>query len=128
MIHNPTNIRTAGKPLNEAGKVMIMVHGRGSSAADILSLSTSIQDSDFAFVAPQAQNNTWYPQSFLRPIHENEPYLSSALEVMGSLRARLQADFNVKSSRFIGWVSHRGPVSCWNFWLVTPPGTGAFSV
>lgn len=96
MIHNPNNIHTAGKPLEEATKVMIMVHGRGASARDILSLSTYIQDKDFAFIAPEAQGNTWYPQSFLRPMAENEPYLSSALEVLASLRARLQADFNFK--------------------------------
>ena len=96
MIHNPNNIRTAGKPLEEATKVMVMVHGRGSSASDMLSLSNYIQDKDFAFIAPEAQGNTWYPYSFLRPLSENEPYLSSALEVMASLRARLQADFNFK--------------------------------
>lgn len=96
MIHNPNTIRTAGKPLEEASKVMIMVHGRGGSARDILSLFTHIQDKDFAFVAPEAQDNTWYPYSFLRPTNENEPYLSSALEVLASLRGRLQADFNFK--------------------------------
>lgn len=96
MIHNPNNIRTAGKPLEEASKVMIMVHGRGGSAQDILSISNYIQDKDFAFVAPEAQGNSWYPYSFLRPTNENEPYLSAALEVLASLRGRLQADFNFK--------------------------------
>jgi phospholipase/carboxylesterase len=96
MIHNPNNIRTAGKPLEEASKVMIMVHGRGGSASDILSLSQYINDKDFAFIAPEAHGNTWYPYSFLRPTQENEPYLSSGLEVLASLRGRLQADFNFK--------------------------------
>ncbi|MBD2752202.1 alpha/beta hydrolase [Spirosoma validum] len=103
MIHNPNNIRTAGKPLEEANKVMVMVHGRGGSANDILSLSHYIQDKDFAFIAPEAQGNTWYPYSFLRPLQENEPYLSSALEVMASLRARLQSDFNFKMAQ-IYWL------------------------
>lgn len=93
MIHNPNNIVTAGKPLGEAGRVMIMVHGRGSSARDILSLSTYLGENDFAYVAPEATNNTWYPYSFLQPVQQNEPYLSSALEVLASLRARLQADY-----------------------------------
>ena len=96
MIHDSNNFITAGKPLDEAQKVMILVHGRGSSAADILSLSNHIQDKAFAFIAPQASGNTWYPQSFLRPIEENEPYLSSALSVLSSLRGRLQADYNFK--------------------------------
>ncbi|RYC68266.1 alpha/beta hydrolase [Spirosoma sordidisoli] len=96
MIHNPNNIVTAGKPLEEASKVMIMVHGRGGSARDILSLSEYIKADDFAFVAPEANGRTWYPYSFLRPMSENEPYLSSALDVLTSLRARLQSDFNFK--------------------------------
>ncbi len=96
MIHDPNNFLTAGQPLETAAKVMIMVHGRGGSARDILSLSQYIDDKDFAFVAPQANQNTWYPHSFLRPTDENEPYLSSALAVLTSLRARLQSDYNVK--------------------------------
>ncbi|GAB3687061.1 dienelactone hydrolase family protein [Spirosoma flavus] len=96
MIHNPNNIITAGVPLETASKVMIMVHGRGGSARDILSLSQYVQDKDFAFIAPEANGNTWYPYSFLRPTSDNEPYLSSALEVMASLRARMQSDFNFK--------------------------------
>lgn len=96
MIHNPNNLITAGKPLDEATKVMIMVHGRGSSAEHILTLSKYIKDDDFAFIAPQAHNNTWYPYSFLRPMDENEPHLFSALQVLTSLRARLQSDYNFK--------------------------------
>ena len=96
MIHDPTNFLTAGKPLNEAEKVMVLVHGRGSSARDILSLADHIHDDGFAYVAPQATNNTWYPYSFLRPLAENEPYLSSALQVLAGWRARLQSDYNFK--------------------------------
>ncbi|MBN8823961.1 MULTISPECIES: dienelactone hydrolase family protein [unclassified Spirosoma] len=103
MLHNPNNIRTAGVPLEEASKVMIMVHGRGGSARDILSLSEYIEDKDFAFIAPEAQGNTWYPYSFLSPFKANEPYLSSALEVLASLRARLQSDFNFKPTQ-IYWL------------------------
>ena len=103
MIHNPNNFLTAGKPLNEANKVMVMIHGRGASAHDILSLTAHISDNDFAFVAPEAEGNTWYPYSFLQPMADNEPYLSSALEVLASLRGRLQADYNFKSPQ-IYWL------------------------
>lgn len=103
MIHNPNNILTVGKPLEEATKVMVMVHGRGGSARDILSLSNYITDKDFAFVAPEASQQTWYPYSFLQPLQQNEPYLSSALNVLEMLRARLQSDFNLKPSQ-IYWL------------------------
>ncbi|ARK10242.1 phospholipase [Fibrella sp. ES10-3-2-2] len=96
MIHNPNNFLTAGVPLEEAKRVMVMVHGRGGSARDILSLSQYLKGDDMAFVAPQATDSTWYPYSFLQPTERNEPYLSSALTTLEMIRARLQADYNVK--------------------------------
>ena len=72
----------AGNKLSEASRVLVMVHGRGGSAEDILSLSTHLNLKDFALLAPQATNNTWYPYSFLAPPKENEPWLSSALSFL----------------------------------------------
>ncbi|WP_019989075.1 alpha/beta hydrolase [Rudanella lutea] len=104
MIHNPNNIVTAGVPLEKAGKVMVMVHGRGGSARDILSLSQYIDHQDeFAFIAPEAHQNSWYPYSFLQPMERNEPYLSSALTTLEMVRARLQSDFNLKPPQ-IYWL------------------------
>ena len=99
MIHDPNNFLTAGRPLNEATKVMVMVHGRGGSAADILSLTQHLTGDEFAYIAPEATGQTWYPNSFLRPVTENEPHLSSALQVLASTRGRLQSDYNVKPSQ-----------------------------
>jgi len=73
---------TAGQSLETASKVLIMMHGRGGSAEDILGLSDHLQVKDFAIVAPKATNNTWYPYSFLMPPQQNEPWLSSALQVI----------------------------------------------
>lgn len=98
MTHNPNNFITAGVLIEEAKKVMILVHGRSSSAQDILSLRQQLDAPVFAFVALQAANNIWYPYSFVTPMTDNEPHLSSALEVLGSLYGRLQSDYNVKST------------------------------
>lgn len=76
-------IITAGTKLTEASKVLIMVHGRGGSAEDILTLSEHLQVSGYALLAPQATNHSWYPQSFLAPPKANEPWLSGALKVLG---------------------------------------------
>ncbi|GAB3322794.1 dienelactone hydrolase family protein [Larkinella ripae] len=103
MIHDPNNFLTAGKPLEKASKVMVMVHGRGASAQDILSLAEYIDDQEFAFIAPQAHQGSWYPHSFLSPLEQNEPNLSSALQVLSSLRARLQSDYNFKMPQ-IFWL------------------------
>ena len=79
------NIIAAGKELTATSKVLILLHGRGSSAEDILSLSSYLNVNDFTLLAPQATNNTWYPYSFLAPPSQNEPWLSSALELLKEL-------------------------------------------
>jgi phospholipase/carboxylesterase len=79
------NIITAGKELTKNSKVLIMLHGRGASAEDILSLSSYLDVNDFTMLAPQATNHTWYPYSFLAPPAQNEPWLSSALNLLKEL-------------------------------------------
>jgi phospholipase/carboxylesterase len=76
------NLVTAGKELTATSKVLIMLHGRGGSAEDILSLSSHLHVKDFSLIAPQANNNTWYPYSFLVSPAQNEPWLSSALQLI----------------------------------------------
>lgn len=76
------NITTAGKPLSEASKVLILLHGRGARASDILSLAQYFELSNFAVLAPQATNNTWYPYSFIAPVEQNEPWLTSAVDLL----------------------------------------------
>ena len=76
------HIITAGKELNKDSKVLIMIHGRGGSADDILSLASHLDVKDFTLLAPQATDNTWYPYSFLAPPDQNEPWLSSALSLL----------------------------------------------
>lgn len=82
--HNP-RLRQAGVPLEEANAVMLLLHGRGSSPEDILSLTPYLQAPGWAFLAPQATGHTWYPYSFLAPKEQNEPYLSSALRMLEEL-------------------------------------------
>ncbi|MBS1601018.1 MAG: phospholipase, partial [Bacteroidetes bacterium] len=76
---------TAGKPVAETGKALIMIHGRGGTAEDILSLADALPAAGFTLYAPKAVSNSWYPYSFLMPPERNEPWLSSAVEVVGKL-------------------------------------------
>ena len=78
-------IYTAGKELREAEKVLVLIHGRGGSAKEFLSLANQLNPQDFAVLAPQATDFTWYPNSFLAPVTQNEPEYSSALEVLEEL-------------------------------------------
>jgi predicted esterase len=82
---------TAGVNLNEAQAAMICVHGRGASARDILTLAGELGVPGFAFLAPQAAGNTWYPNRFLAPLESNEPWLSSALAAVEEALARVAA-------------------------------------
>lgn len=84
------NIMTAGKDISDAKKALIMLHGRGGNARDILSLADHLNLSDFALIAPQATNSSWYPHSFLVKPIENEPWLSSALNILHDLMEEIK--------------------------------------
>lgn len=81
----------AGKPLAEADKAIIMVHGRGADAADILGLTPYLALEGFALLAPEASGYAWYPFSFLAPVQRNEPGLSSGLALLGQAVAEARA-------------------------------------
>ena len=81
---------TAGKALDEAQSAIILIHGRGASAYDILELGYYLAPAEMAQLAPQAANSAWYPYSFLYPLAQNEPGLSSALQVITDLVAQVE--------------------------------------
>lgn len=89
--HQGQPVLTAGRPLSQAATAMILIHGRGATAQTILSLVPELSRPDFAYLAPQANNNTWYPYSFLYPLAQNEPGLSSGLQAIGDLLATIAA-------------------------------------
>lgn len=76
------NIIARGNSITPTSKVLIMLHGRGGSAEDILSLSSYLNVKEYSLLAPQATNSTWYPYSFLAPPSQNEPWLSSSLNLL----------------------------------------------
>jgi predicted esterase len=71
---------------------VVLVHGRGDTAAGILSLADEFDTPDITWVAPQAVGNSWYPYSFLAPIERNEPGISSGLRVLGEIVETLGRD------------------------------------
>lgn len=85
--HQGQPVLSAGAPLDSASAAMLMVHGRGASARDILTLTGALDVSRFACLAPQASGNTWYPNSFLSPIATNEPGITSGLAAIADVLA-----------------------------------------
>jgi phospholipase/carboxylesterase len=83
--HGNQPVLTAGRKLPDAAAAVILVHGRGASAEDILNLGQEFDRPELAYLAPQAAGNSWYPYSFLAPIQQNEPWLTSALNKLALL-------------------------------------------
>jgi phospholipase/carboxylesterase len=90
--HRNQPVQHLGAPLKQASSAVILLHGRGGTAEDILGLATELYDERYAYLAPQAAGHSWYPYSFLAPIEQNEPWLSSALgKVKGLVQEALDA-------------------------------------
>jgi predicted esterase len=83
--HGNGEVLHVGAPLQQAALAVVLLHGRGGSAQDILGLAEAIGEPGVAFLAPQAKSHTWYPQSFLAPRPANEPFLSSALAKLNAV-------------------------------------------
>lgn len=80
----------AGAPLDQAKALVILVHGRGASADDIIGLANHLKPEGdagdaVAWVAPQAAGNVWYPYRFTEPIALNQEALDSAIEVVDGI-------------------------------------------
>jgi predicted esterase len=129
---------TAGAPLQSARAAAVLVHGRGASAEDILSLGAELGQDDVAYLAPQAPDHSWYPYSFLAPLAQNEPHLGNALATLGAALAHLgQHGFTPQRVALIGFsqggclaleyvarkAQRYGAVAGLSAGLIGPPGT-----
>src|ERR671938_79001 len=137
--HAGQPVLQAGVPLARAQAAMLLVHGRGASADDILfSLRPVLDTPGFAFLAPAAAGNAWYPNSFTAPLDSNEPYLSSALGVLDELIARVGATVPASRVVLLGFsqgacltleyaarhARRYGAIIGLSGALIGPPGTG----
>ncbi len=89
--HAAGELLHAGASLDVATGAVILLHGRGASAGDILSLASPLEQPGVAYLAPQGAGSTWYPQSFLAPREQNEPWLTSALDRVEQIVRSLQS-------------------------------------
>ena len=101
--HDGQAVLVAGEPLERAAAAMVLVHGRGATAQDIMTIAVEVARPGFAFLAPQAAGNTWYPNRFTEPTELNEPWLSSALETVGRVLGRVEAVVPMESVILLGF-------------------------
>src|SRR5260370_622972 len=105
--HQGQAVVQEGEPLETARAAMILAHGRGASALDIMTIAAEVMFPGVAYLAPQAAGSVWYPNPFTAPFEANEPYLSSPLEVLSTLGSRVRTSVCTARVVLLGW-SHRG--------------------
>jgi phospholipase/carboxylesterase len=88
--HANQPVLSAGRKLAGASGAVILLHGRGASADDILDLGHEFDQPELAYLAPQAAGHSWYPYPFLAPLQQNEPWLTSALAKLGKILEEIQ--------------------------------------
>lgn len=81
----------AGEDLRSARAAMVLLHGRGATAEDIMTIASEVQRPGWTYLAPQAAGNAWYPHPFTAPLESNEPYLSAALETVSRVVERVES-------------------------------------
>jgi predicted esterase len=134
---------TAGAPPHGSDLAVVLVHGRNAAPENILELAPALapgfeRGSRITFLAPAAAHRTWYPHSFLAPIDQNEPHLSSALRVLERAVAALVAQGLMPERIVLGGFSQGaclaaefvvrhparyGAVLIFSGGLIGPPGT-----
>ena len=97
------NIIEKGSLPDKAKNALILVHGRGATAHDILALADNFTDETWYIAAPQATNNTWYPYSFMSPVQQNEPWLSSAIDILHKLLQNIESVLPAENIYLMGF-------------------------
>lgn len=92
-----------GKPVSQAQKALILIHGRGASAQSIISLADEFCDETFYIAAPQATGNTWYPYGFMEKESSNEPWLSSAVATIQRLIDETKKHISIENIYIMGF-------------------------
>ena len=102
--HRNQPVFQRGAPLNAAKGAVVLLHGRGASADDILGLAQDFDLPELANLAPEAAEHTWYPYSFLSPVVQNQPWLDSALKLVGeTIQRAINAGIERQNVAIVGF-------------------------
>src|SRR5437763_14773081 len=102
-IANGQRIVHAGEDLDSARAAMILLHGRGATAEDIMTIASEVLRPGWAYLAPQAAGNTWYPNPFTAPLESNETYLGDALDTVSRMVGRVEARVQTQRVELLGF-------------------------
>lgn len=102
--HRNHPVLQRGAALDSAKGAVVLLHGRGASAEDILELAQDFDLPELVYLAPEAAEHTWYPYSFLSPIEQNQPWLDSALKLVGeTLQRAISAGIERQKVAIVGF-------------------------
>ena len=93
----------AGEKLEAAHAAMILLHGRGATAEDIMTVAAEVHEPRWTFIAPQADGGAWYPNPFMAPIESNEPFLSEALDMIAGILREVEAHVPTQRIALLGF-------------------------
>ena len=135
--HRNQPVLQRGAALDSAKGAVVLLHGRGASAEDILGLAQDFDLPELAYLAPEAAEHTWYPYSFLSPIEQNQPWLDSALKLVGeTVQRTITAGIERQKVAIVGFsqgaclatefvarnAAHYGGLVAFTGGLIGPPG------
>lgn len=83
----------------------IIVHGRNQDAAFARGLQERLgRDQRVAYWLPEADRNSWYPDRFMAPVANNEPWLGWGLEAVDrALAAAREEGFDASRTVLVGF-------------------------
>ena len=85
-------MKRAGASAGRASAGLVLLHGRGAGAADILQLVDLLGLPDVAGLAPEAPGRSWWPTSFLAPSAQMEPHVARGLTAVREAVAAFEAE------------------------------------
>ena len=136
--HHNQPVLHRGREIDSARGAVVLLHGRGASAEDILGLADEFDLPELAYLAPEAAGHTFYPYSFLSPIEQNQPWLDSALRLIQNIIGRASsAGVPLHSIALVGFsqgaclatefvarnAARYGGLVAFTGGLIGPPGT-----
>jgi phospholipase/carboxylesterase len=95
----------AGADARHARVGLVLAHGRGGTAADVLRLVEMAGLTDVAAIAQQAEGNSWWPTSFLATTAQTDTFVTAAISKMRAAITALEADGMPRHRIWLGGFS-----------------------
>ena len=90
-----------GRARGDADLAGVLLHGRGRSPEEMVSLAGRLDLESCRWMVPAAPTGSWYPHRFMEPLDVNEPFLSQAIDDCDRAVDEASEDGRIPSARII---------------------------